>query len=333
MRIWHGSVGDRIHVGDETARRGLALGYEDHGSPGFGGSNDSSLRILSVCSYCLRPSTFYDSARHVVSLPRERETPRCSSASHRNRWKGFSDFMFWGCFSYDCKGPCHIYKKETPKEVAESVKEIEKLNNEWEPIKQQEWELETGMRRVGLRNKPGAKPKWKWDKKHGKLVRDGTAGGIDWWRYYSEVVRPKMIPFAKECCHDLSYRQVYRRYGRRFYTKEKKKRESLRSVVPFCPFGGTGTCHLGIGRCGHYDRYRPGYGAAIVTLPPPKTDCARTEVSVSLCVSILIPTSLHVLPCCRLRDPRCICRLPHRSSIGGSVSGVLVPLGVLRGNP
>ena len=134
-------------------------------------------------------------------------------------------------------------------------------------------------------------------------------------------------------CHDLSYRQVYRRYGRRFYTKEKKKRESLRSVVPFCPFGGTGTCHLGIGRCGRYDRYRPEYGAAIVTLPPPKTDCARTEVSVSLCVSILIPTSLHVLPCCRLRDPRCICRLPHRSSIGGSVSGVLVPLGVLRGNP
>ena len=67
-------------------------------------------------------------------------------------------------------------------------------------------------------------------------------------------------------CHDLSYRQVYRRYGRRFYTKEKKKkRESLRSVVPFCPFGGTGTCHLGIGRCGRYDRYRPGYGAAIVT--------------------------------------------------------------------
>ena len=71
---------------------------------------------------------------------------------------------------------------------------------------------------------------------------------------------------ARNDCHDLSYRKVYRRYGRRFYTKEKKKRESLRSVVPFCPFGGTGTCHLGIGRCGRYDRYRPGYGAAIVTM-------------------------------------------------------------------
>ena len=43
VRIWHGSVGDRIHVGDETARRGLALGYEDHGSPGFG---DPTIRLF-----------------------------------------------------------------------------------------------------------------------------------------------------------------------------------------------------------------------------------------------------------------------------------------------
>ena len=26
----------------------------------------------------------------------------------RRRWKGFKQFMFWGCFSYDKKGPCHI---------------------------------------------------------------------------------------------------------------------------------------------------------------------------------------------------------------------------------
>jgi hypothetical protein len=26
----------------------------------------------------------------------------------RERWKGYSEFMFWGCFSYDSKGPCHI---------------------------------------------------------------------------------------------------------------------------------------------------------------------------------------------------------------------------------
>ena len=64
----------------------------------------------------------------VWRQPKEKYDPSCV----RNRWKGFSDFMFWGCFSYDSKGPCHIYKKETPKEMAESVKEIKQLKNEWE---------------------------------------------------------------------------------------------------------------------------------------------------------------------------------------------------------
>lgn len=31
----------------------------------------------------------------------------------RPRWHGASEFMFWGCFSYDKKGPCHIWKPET----------------------------------------------------------------------------------------------------------------------------------------------------------------------------------------------------------------------------
>ena len=53
------------------------------------------------------------------------------------------------------------------------------------------------MRRLGLRNKPGKKPEWKWTVKTGKLTRRvGT--GIDWWRYQQEVILPKIIPFAKE---------------------------------------------------------------------------------------------------------------------------------------
>jgi hypothetical protein len=41
---------------------------------------------------------------------------------------------------------------------------------------QEEWELNTPMRQLGLRNKPRVKPEWKWDKKHGKLIRDSTRG-------------------------------------------------------------------------------------------------------------------------------------------------------------
>jgi transposase len=130
----------------------------------------------------------------VWRTPEERFTKSCI----RPRWKGYSEFMFWGCFSYDKKGPYHIWKPETKKEKEEADREIKKLNAELEPILREEWELVTPMSRVGLRNKRGRKPVWKWDEKHGKLVRGGN-GGIDWWRYCSQVVVPKLIPFWKEC--------------------------------------------------------------------------------------------------------------------------------------
>jgi transposase len=105
--------------------------------------------------------------------------------------------MFWSCFSWDLKGPCHIWKPETKKDRVLNDKILTTLNKELEPIMKAEWELNTPMRRLGLRNKPGVKPKWKWDKKHGLLVRDST-GGIDWFRYCQEIVIPKIIPFTKK---------------------------------------------------------------------------------------------------------------------------------------
>jgi transposase len=65
-----------------------------------------------------------------------------------------------------------------------------------------EWELNSGFSRLGLRNKRGKKPQWAWNKKSGKLVRDDQKGGIDWWRYQSEILIPKLLPFAKACLID-----------------------------------------------------------------------------------------------------------------------------------
>jgi hypothetical protein len=96
-------------------------------------------------------------------------------------WKGYSEFMFWGCFSWDRKGPCHIWKAETKKDRVKNNKILIELNKELEPIMRAEYELVTPMRRIGLRNKPGVKPKWKWNKNHSLLVRD-LAGGINWFR-------------------------------------------------------------------------------------------------------------------------------------------------------
>lgn len=114
----------------------------------------------------------------------------------RERWKGYSEFMFWACFSYDKKGPCHIWKPETIKARKKADEVLTKLNRELEPTMRLRWELETPMQRLGLRNKPGPQPQWKWKKETGKLSR-GRGKGIDWWRYQQEVLIPKMIPFAR----------------------------------------------------------------------------------------------------------------------------------------
>ncbi|RYC54361.1 hypothetical protein CHU98_g11851 [Xylaria longipes] len=121
---------------------------------------------------------------------------RYLKSTTRERWKGYSEFMFWGCFSYDRKGPCHVWKPETAAARKTADKELEDMNEELEPIMKAEWELNTPMQKLGLRNKPGPKPEWKWNAKNGKLVR-GKGNGIDWWRYQQEVLVPKMIPFAK----------------------------------------------------------------------------------------------------------------------------------------
>jgi len=40
----------------------------------------------------------------------------------RRRWKGFKEFMFWACFSWHGKGPCHIWDEETEAEKKEAKK-------------------------------------------------------------------------------------------------------------------------------------------------------------------------------------------------------------------
>jgi len=116
----------------------------------------------------------------------------------RERWAGYQEFMFWGCFSWDSKGPCYIWEKETAQEKKQADEAIATLNAEIEPILKEQWELSTGIQRLGLRNKGGRKPTWKFTAKTGKLIRLGK-GGIDWWRYRKHILEPLLLPYAKEC--------------------------------------------------------------------------------------------------------------------------------------
>ena len=109
--------------------------------------------------------------------------------------------MFQGCFSYDKKGPFHIQHPETAAKRKKADQALAKLNEELEPIMRSEWELNTAMRRVGLRNRQGPKPKWKQNAENGKLMR-GKGKGIDWYRYQVYILEPKLLPFVKECMKD-----------------------------------------------------------------------------------------------------------------------------------
>ena len=116
----------------------------------------------------------------------------------RPRWKGFSEFMFWGCFSYDSKGPCYCWPSETASERRQAAADLKEWNKALEEEFRLEWEAVTAVQRLGLRTRPGKKPTWRWNAKSGKLIRKGK-GGIDWYRYQQHILLPRLIPFAKEC--------------------------------------------------------------------------------------------------------------------------------------
>ena len=120
----------------------------------------------------------------------------------RRRFVSAMEFMFWGCFSYDKKGPCHIWKNETAAEKRACEADLARMNADLEPEAKAQWELETAMRRIKLRNLGGPKPKWKFTAATGKVTISGKKGGITWYRYQKQVLIPKLLKFAQECKRD-----------------------------------------------------------------------------------------------------------------------------------
>lgn len=118
------------------------------------------------------------------------------------------EFMFWGCFSYDKKGPYHIWRTETAKEKKACAEDLAKINEALEPECKAAWELETGMRRMGLRNLPGKKPQWNFTAKNGKVTIEGKKGGITWYRYQKKVCIPEFL----ECLTLISHRFLFRSF-------------------------------------------------------------------------------------------------------------------------
>ena len=78
---------------------------------------------------------FSDEAAIVVSAKRgQQNISRFSDEKYypdciEQRYNNYSEAMFWGCFTYDHKGPCYIYYLETEEQKERYEELIEELND------------------------------------------------------------------------------------------------------------------------------------------------------------------------------------------------------------
>jgi hypothetical protein len=141
--------------------------------------------------------------RRVWRLPGEAYSKHCI----RRRWKGFSEFMFWGSFSYDKKGPCHVWEKESTQEKKDRKADLDARNKKCEAADKKRWKkqqkewLEAWTKAHG-RGPGGTRKTWKHNEETGAFVVKNGRGGINWYRYQKRILEEKLLPFARECQKD-----------------------------------------------------------------------------------------------------------------------------------
>lgn len=138
---------------------------------------------------------------HRISRkPEERYNPDCIEVRYNN----YTEAMFWGCFSFDFKGPCHVYVKESATEKREYTAIIKAHNDTQIPIIRAQWRAKEALKALkwsALNRKPPGKPALfeNYLKSHPLIMsREKGKGGIDHMRYRYEVVKPLVIPYMYE---------------------------------------------------------------------------------------------------------------------------------------
>jgi hypothetical protein len=157
-----------------------------------------------------RKVIFSDEAAIVVSAKRgmqnvsrvlgeDRYHPDCIE----RRYNNYTEAMFWGSFTYDFKGPCHIYYKETEEQKESNEAEMDRINEEeveaecrvafdaQEREKERKWD-EKGQKW------PKKRASWEVYWKNHMMKKGKSRGGVDNLRYTYEVLEPLLIPFWKE---------------------------------------------------------------------------------------------------------------------------------------
>jgi len=118
----------------------------------------------------------------ISRKPDERYNPDCIEVRYNN----YSEAMFWGCFSYDFKGPCHVYYPETANEKIKYEKMMDDHNAAQMDAIQEEWDklqVADAIKWTALgRKKPGKPALFKNFVKNYPCImkREKGKGGIDY---------------------------------------------------------------------------------------------------------------------------------------------------------
>ena len=116
------------------------------------------------------------------------------------KWKGFSEFMQWSCFSYDEKGPYHIWEDETPAEKRSCKADLAARDAERYEKDKEEWEMACSIERLHVtRAQSGPRAQFKHTKKTGAYILNEGKGGVNQYQYQEKILKPLLLPFAKKC--------------------------------------------------------------------------------------------------------------------------------------
>lgn len=106
--------------------------------------------------------------------------------------------MFWRSFSYDNKGPCHIWELKTSEHRKVATGKLKKINRELDSVLKAQWIEKEATCYANQAWPRGRHAIWKGDAAYNKLERKSRES-IDWYRYQNVILKRKLLPFLEKC--------------------------------------------------------------------------------------------------------------------------------------
>ena len=113
-----------------------------------------------------------------------------------SRFSAFTELMFWGCYTMYRQGPRIIFDKETQEEKEIAQEDITTRNGPYHAALLQE---QARLADENSRRPPSRQLKRPRKPNEAQYKRgDRSRGGIDWYRYQEQVIKPHLVLFIKK---------------------------------------------------------------------------------------------------------------------------------------